>query len=301
MMEKFKSYFNLTLILILGWSFVGCQPSTKHSENNTVNEQPYILHLGQQGISDFVKYNDGKVDHQPAGASFRELDFSPPHLGKIRIENGPNSFVIDHIFSVLGTSFNQADGIQGLDIDAGLNKDEFVSPEQAYQGYVNLMKQLNQAGWKNYFYRSNARISIKDNIKYLLEWGDIIDPNYIFNYEEWKKIVISKRNGSLGYTLYANGVILKLSIDKTNEKDGKEQYMVRYAFDTVRYNQRNLMDDAEHNIDTYKMTATELEQAFKKELVLDKKARDIGEKEAISKGYHIDENYVDPDIWPYVK
>ena len=301
MMEKFNHY-HFILVLIIGWLLLGCQPNAKNTENNAMNQQSYVLHFGQQGVKDFAQDNQEKVDNHPSGAGFRELDFTPPNLGQIKIENGINSLLIDHVFSVLGTSFHQEDGIQGLDINAGLNKEEFVNPEQAYQAYVDLMKRIHQAEWKNYFYRFSARIAKEDNIRYLMKSGDVIDASYIFNYEEWKKIINTIGGNSIGYRLYANGILLNLSITQTKKtEDGKEQYVVRYAFDTVRYNQRNLMDDSENNIDTYKMTSQELEQAFKNELIRNKKSREMDEKDAISQGYRIDESYVDPDVWQYVK
>ena len=61
------------------------------------------------------------------------------------------------------------------------------------------------------------------------------------------------------------------------------------------------MDDSENNIDTYKMTSKELEQAFKNESIRNKKSREIDENEAMAQGYHINENYIDPDVWQYVK
>lgn len=300
-MEKFNHY-HFILVLIIGWLLLGCQPNAKNTENNAMNQQSYVLHFGQQGVKDFAQDNQEKVDNHPSGAGFRELDFIPPNLGQIKIENGINSLLIDHVFSVLGTSFHQEDGIQGLDINAGLNKEEFVNPEQAYQAYADLMKRLNQAGWQLYISRYNPRIAKEDNIRYIMEWGYVIDPSYIFNYEEWQKIINTIGGNSIGYRLYANGILLNLSLDRTQKTaEGKEQYVVRYTFDTVRYNQRNLMDDSENNIDTYKMTSQELEQAFKNELIRNKKSREMDEKDAISQGYRIDASYVDPDVWQYVK
>lgn len=58
--------------------------------------------------------------------------------------------------------------------------------------------------------------------------------------------------------------------------------MVRYAFDTIRYNQRNLMDDSENNINTYKMIPVELEQAFKDRVRRYNRLREQREKEAIT-------------------
>ncbi|RSZ28165.1 hypothetical protein [Acinetobacter bereziniae] len=297
MMGKFKRYtYSIIIIFLFGSLLTACHPRSKNIENNSMNQQTYILHFGPQGVQDFSKYNDGQVDHQPAGASFRELDFSPPNLGQVKIENSSNSLVIDHVFSVLGTQWSSNDGIQIFDIDAGLNKEEFVNPEQAYQGYVELMKRLNQAQWKVYFLRDEARIAKQDNIPYLAEGRNIIDPTYIFNFEEWTKIINSIPASSLGYRLYANGIYLDISLNRTKKnKDGKEQYIVRYSFQTVRYNERNLMSD------TDKMTPQELENAFKQSLIKDKRYREQEERKAISKGYHIDESYIDPDVWLHVK
>ena len=243
-----------------------------------------------------MKYADGKVDHQPADASFRELDFSPPNLGQIKIENGANSIVIDHVFSVLGAQMRKNEGIQILDIDAGLNKEEFVSPEQAYQGYVELMNRLNQTGWSNYFARYNPRIAKQDNVRYLMEGHDVIDIKYIFNFEEWKKIINSIVGRTIGYRLYANGILLDISLKQTRKiKEGKEQYIVRYSFQTIRYNERNLISNSDE------MSPQELEQAFKQSLVQDKRSREIDEKNALAEGYRIDEEYIDPEVWPYVK
>lgn len=77
--------------------------------------------------------------------------------------------------------------------------------------------------------------------------------------------------------------------------------MVHYTFNTIRYDERNSMDDSENNIDTYKMTSKELEQAFTNELRRNKKSREIDEKEVMAQGYHIDEDYVDLVVWQYVK
>ncbi len=53
MMEKFN-YFNFVLALTFGWLLLGCQPNTKNTEKKAMNQQPYILHFGQQGFKDFA-------------------------------------------------------------------------------------------------------------------------------------------------------------------------------------------------------------------------------------------------------
>ena len=103
-------------------------------------------------------------------------------------------------------------------------------------------------------------------------------------------------SNSLGYRLYANGIYLDISLNQTKKnKDGKEQYIVRYSFQTARYNERNLISN------TDKMTSKELEDAFKQKLIKDKRYREQEEKKVMIKGYHIDKDYVDPDVWSYVK
>ncbi len=290
-----KLLFSFTLLACLSILVCAC------AQQPQAHAQPYILHLGPQGFQDFAKYNLGRVDNHPV-ASFRELDFSPPNLGQIQIENGASSLVIDHVFSVLGTSFHQEDGIESMMINAGLNKEEFVTSNQAYQGYVNLMQRVNKAGWKNYFYEVDPRIAKEDNFRYLKEWGEVIDPSYIFSYEEWKKVISTSVGNSFSYLLYANGLLLSISIEQTNTtEDGKEQYLVRYSFDTIRYTQRNLMSDTENNVDPYSMSAEELRQAFEKEKKRAKELREMQEKEVREQGYRIDEHYVGPDVWQYVK
>ncbi|MFW2787820.1 hypothetical protein ACN6QX_18225, partial [Acinetobacter baumannii] len=176
-----------------------CQPAAQHNESLDSHQQAYTLHMGEKGIQDFSKYSDSNVDNYPAGVSFRELQFSPPNLGKITIENGSNTLSIEHVFSVLGTQYDKNEGIQVLDIDAGLTKEEFATPEQVYQSYVALMKRINQAGWKNYFFTDAPRIAKEDNIKHLSKSRDVIDPSYIFSFEEWKNIINNSPTKSLGY------------------------------------------------------------------------------------------------------
>ncbi|MEQ1144342.1 hypothetical protein [Acinetobacter soli] len=296
MMERFNRIIYFIVSLLISLLVTACQPAPKKLEKNSMNQPPYSLHFGQHGFKDFAQHQLNRSESHPSGAGFKELDFTPPNLGKIRIENGENSLLIDHVFSVLGTSFNPEDGIQGLDIDTGLNKEEFVTPEQAYQGYVELMKRINQAGWKNYFIGDMPRIAKENNLRYLMESGYVIDPDYIFSYEEWKKIISESVGNSIGYRLYANGIFVSIRLKQTKKtEDGKEQYIVRYAFETIRYAERNMISDA------YKMPPQELEHAFKQEVLRAKKSREMDEKEAIKNGYRIDQDYVDPDVWPFVK
>lgn len=296
MMEK---YNQLIFIFLIGLLLSACEPSSKARESQYMNnEQTYTLHFGAHGVQDFLKYTNGEVDRQPAGINFMTLNWNPPNLGKVRVEHGINSLELENIFSVMGSQLSDSpkEGIQIIDIDAGLTHEEFVVPEQAYAAYVSLMKKINQAGWKQYFYRSSVRIAKQDNLKYILDRKEVIDPTYILSFKEWQEVFNKIPTKVFSYQLYSNGILLKFSIDQTaiNEKK-QEQYMLRYTIKTIRYMERNSISNSDQ------MTIKELEQAFQKSLIEDKQLRTKAEQEARQKGYKIDENYQDPDVWSFVK
>ncbi|MEB6678069.1 MULTISPECIES: hypothetical protein [Acinetobacter] len=293
MMAKYKQFI---CVFLFGLLISACQPKASQYMNH---QQTYILHLGSQGVQDFMKYTGGQVDHQPAGMNFMELDWNPPNLGKVRIEHGVNSLELDHVFSVMGAQLANDPNIKGIKsivVNAGLTQEEFVEPKQAYAAYVELMQKINNAGWKNYFYRFSGRVAKEDNLKYLLKGRDVIDPSYIFTFDEWVKVINTIPTKSLAYRLYSNGIILNISLKQTAlNEHAQEQYMLRYSFQTIRYDERNSIAGS------YKMNASELEEAFKEMLERNKQARLYEEKKLETEGYRIDKSYKDPDVWPYVK
>ncbi|EKU52251.1 hypothetical protein ACINWC323_0748 [Acinetobacter sp. WC-323] len=292
-------YNQFIFILFIGFLLSACEPGSKTRESQYMNnEQTYTLHFGAHGVQDFSRYTNGEVDRQPAGINFMTLNWNPPNLGKVRVEHGINSLELENIFSVMGSQLSDSpeEGIQIIDIDAGLTHEEFVAPEQAYAAYVSLMKKINEAGWKQYFYRSSVRIAKQDNLKYILDRKEVIDPTYILSFKEWQEVFNKIPTKVFSYQLYSNGILLKFSIDQTaiNEKK-QEQYMLRYTIKTIRYMERNSISNSDQ------MTIKELEQAFQKSLIEDKQLRTKAEQEARQKGYKIDENYQDPDVWSFVK
>ncbi|WP_171294696.1 hypothetical protein [Acinetobacter populi] len=286
----FRILFCITLVLFIN----ACQQEKSIMKNNEIIN----LHFGEQGIQDFQKYTGGKIDRQPAGMNFMTLNWQPPHLGKVKIENGQASLVIDHVFSVMGVQVADdphIKGITALDIDASLHQAEFVSSQDAYIAYVKLMEHLNQQGWKQFFYRFNPRIAKEDNLKYILETFKVIDVTHRLSYEEWQKIMNTVPMG-INYELYSQGILLQISLYRSavNEKK-QEQYMIRYDIQTIRYDERNTIEKS------YEMNDSEFAVAFEKASEREKLSRQGKEKEMKAKGYRIDESYVDPDVWEYIK
>ncbi|MCR6568257.1 hypothetical protein [Acinetobacter baumannii] len=291
-MKKIVIYFFLFFILL---NLQGCNAERN---NKKVFSQPelYTLNFGVEGEKKFKSYMQIGVDQQPAGMSFFDLTWEPPHLANIKIDLGENSFVIKNAFSAMGTRIDYAkqnEGIQIIDITAGLNKEEFVSEEQAYMAYKELFSQLQKAGWKQYFFPGLARISTKDNMKVMIEDGLIIDPYNFLTLTEWT--VFFNKKPTVAVRLYNHGIFLEMSIDKTKSENDKKQYMLRYSMETIHYNTKNSIKDG------YKLSGQELKTAFNERMKYNEKQRAKVENQAKKEGFHIDESYQDPDVWQYVK
>ncbi|WP_335973057.1 hypothetical protein, partial [Acinetobacter calcoaceticus] len=273
----------------------GCN-AEKNNKKAFSQPELYTLNFGIEGEKKFKSYMQTGVDQQPAGMSFFDLTWEPPHLANIKIDLGENSFVIKNAFSAMGTRIDYAqqnEGIQIIDVTAGLNKEEFVSEEQAYMAYKELFSQLQKAGWKQYFFPGLSRISTKDNMKAMIEDGLIIDPYNALTLKEWSDFFNKKP--TVATRLYANGILVELSIDKTKSENDKKQYMLRVAVQTIRYVTKNSIENG------YNLTGPELKRAYDEMVLVDQKDRKKAEIKAKKEGFHIDDSYQDPDVWQYVK
>lgn len=292
MMEKVVNYIFLIFI------FLNLQACHAQQKEQKMSSQPelYTLNFGIEGEKKFKSYMQTGVDQQPAGMSFFDLTWEPPHLANIKIDLGENSFVIKNAFSAMGTRIDYAqqnEGIQIIDVTAGLNKEEFVSEEQAYNAYKELFEQLQKAGWKAYFYPSDTRFDKKDNLKVMQEDGIIIDPYNFLTLKQWKEYFDSKSIAVI--RLYTNGLLAELSMSRTKSKEDKKQYVLRFSVQTIRYVTKNSIENG------YKLTGPELKRAYDEMVLVDQKERSKAEIKAKKEGFHIDESYQDPDVWQYVK
>lgn len=286
-------YIGLLSILLCA-----CQPNTSlgNEEKKMSINEVYQLGFGLEGEQQFIKYAQQGEDRQPAGMGFLNLLWSPPNLATVNINLGPHSLSIPNTISVLGTKINydkSMQGVQIIDLNAALNKEEYVTEEQAYNAYRVLIKQLENKGWKQYYIPFTARRDKRDNLKLVLNGGRATDPFKLFTFEEWK--MIFSETSSFDYFLYSPGYILTISITKTNQLNGQVQYMLRYSFESVKYNRRNLISKA------YKMSDMELEEAYLANVKRHAMIRQLEEVKLKEKGYQIDESYQDPEVWEYVK
>lgn len=287
---------------LIFWFFIcclllACTPNTKSKGNEIMPPQSVILHFGQQGLKDFVQYSNTPIDRQPAGMNFLSLDWRPPKLGQVKIVTEQSNLEIDNVISVMGTQVARfgRDGVLIMDVTASLHANEYTTSEDAYNAYVKLMKQMNEKNWKQYFLPTIARIDKQDNLKYMSNnMGDVIDPSYILSFKEWQEMM-NMTNGHMYFDLYNSNINLGISLSKTYKDDKKEQYMVRYSFEHFRYSGFNAISNSDE------MTTKQLKQAFLDERKDNQDNRKEKEMIAKKEGYHMDESYVDPDVWQYMK
>lgn len=295
MMAKVIKLFYMVFISIL---ICACQPKTikENKEKKMSTNEIYQLGFGTQGEQQFIKYAKDGEDRQPAGMGFYELLWEAPNLATVNISLGTHHLFIPNAISVLGTKINydkSMQGIQIIDLNAGLNKQEYVTEEQAYQAYKDLFTEINLKGWVQYFDSSSARLNKKDNIKSVLSDGLIIDPQYIFTFDEWKNIM--RKDSSVHCFLYLDGVVLTLSLRKTDIINNHVQYIIRYSFESINYIHRNLIENS------YKMNRAEFKRAYQESIKNNEITRRRIELASKAKGYHIDESYIDPEVWQFVE
>jgi hypothetical protein len=234
--------------------------------------------------------------------SFSELYWHPPKLGTVNIEHANKKIVLNNIFSVLGSRLSyRTDGIGVLDINGGLNKEEFVTSEEAYQAYVALMTQLNEQGWRHYWQPWEVRYSRQDNLRLIINQvrnGKTSDTSHILTYEEWQKIFsdTTKTYVNVWADMYLRDIVLHLEIEKLPvNKPNYQQFMVQYQFESVKYTFFTGLNEEQ-----LKLNEQGLRQIYDGYKLTNIKMRKDDEEVAKAQGYHIDETYQDPDMWQYI-
>lgn len=290
---RLLSFKAITLAIIVAIVFILFQ-YTQQENKYMPTPQNVTLHFGQQGVEDFTTYTGGNVDVQPAGMSFFDLDWTPPNLGTVNIAHENHTLTLDNVFSVLGSQ--KSSGVNGIDMDTGLNKAEFVAPKEAYLAYKELLTQINQKGWQQYYSPYAPRISKQDNLRSIKRSNEVTDPSYILSYEEWSDLFNSNPDQRLDYNLYLDGIIMIITLKRMEINEfGQEQYLLRYSFNTAEYIGVNLIEGGS------KLEGAALRQAYEDTIKLALNDRSKQELELQEQGYIIDDNYETPDFWEYMQ
>ena len=274
---------------------------------------PTELHFGIQGVKDFQR-NQSIFDNnymEPVGMGFTDLSWRDSALGQVRIYTAESHLDIPNVSGAMGTAFDRKtyQGIHGIDVHTRFYAENGISLEQYYQAYVNVVNELKKNNWRQFYYASEARIAPQDNLKYMLNHpGDSIDPTSLLSFEQWQQVLSGSRG--LILTVYNSDVALNISFfplplpRASNEEDEIQENRpfnldINYAFTTLRYRMKNMVGDDGVDVDNF--SDDEYKREFQKYMEQEQKHRLNAEQEARAKGYHIDENYQDPDFWKYSK
>lgn len=250
------------------------------------------LYLGEVGLETIMEYNRGDIARHGSGINFTGLNWKPPHLGKVKIFSSKSDLEIDHVFWLQGYEFRRGFGLQSLTIKSSLHLEEFATREEIYQAYVDLMNQLQQKGWRQFFLPFVARISPEDNLKHIQERSTVTDPSYVLTEEEWSNQMY-RPNKHLYFDLQNGDLILSINIELKYADDEKVQYMIDYKFQSKQYYNINSI-----GLDYEKMTTDEKEQKIIEKQQKNQESRRKDEQREVLKGYRIDENYIE-DIFDY--
>lgn len=304
------SFCGLFFLCIFLWA---CQPTHLSSGNKTM---PTELHFGVQGVEDFQRHHSILDNNytKAVGMGFQDLSWRRSALGQVRIYTAESHLDIPNVISAMGTAFDRKtyQGIHGIDVTSKFYAENGISLEQYYQAYVNVVNELKKNNWQQYHYSSEARIAPQDNLKYMLNHsGYSIDATSLLSFEQWQQLQSGFR--TLTLTVYNSDVELGISFfplpvarasddEDVTRENCRFNLDVSYAFTTLRYSTRGVVgvtDEGDVEVDDF--NDDEYRIAFQKHREEENKYRLKAEQKAIAEGYHIDENYQDPDYWKYSK
>ncbi len=281
--------------LMLLAAIVGCSKSNEHKQSITHQgtgkqmNQRVAIHLGEKGSS-FVQRigrDSIRLNKQPAGLNFYDLDWPDSTSGQIHFEHSVHSFDLSTVLGMMGTEdVDRANtGIYQWDISFGLPPRNAIPHEQARLQVMALLRMLQDKGWKQHYSRDSARIKGRSAL-----FGLFLDTRYVPSFEEWMAL----GDGSM-WRLQADGVYLSLQMwrdDKhldpqqpgayfmSMELHGEEDEVRGYFLHAERDKWRELWSERMKEAD---------ERRAKKEA------------EARTKGYQIDTDYQDPPIKALIK
>jgi hypothetical protein len=286
-------------LLLLALSFsalMGCQKATDFTSKEPTQQkailmpQQVTLEIGVQGDALLKRYPDlVRVDRQPAGLDFYQINWDKAPQGVVTIAHGKHSFVIEQVFGVMGTYEHewQIEGINEFKLQAGISASEFISHDEARLKTYAILQQILQAGWQPFIGRDDPRLRGKARYDYMFNsLGTIgFDPNYLPTFDEWMRI-----DSRTNWSFYVDHQYLEVSFTREHTMTAPSKpgaYLLNF----------NLKNEAEH----YRGYVGPDNRAKWKELLPASLAklppmRAKKEAELRAKGIKIDEDYQDPPV-----
>ncbi|TCV90686.1 hypothetical protein [Sulfurirhabdus autotrophica] len=172
------------------------------------------IKIGEQGTAFAQRYPAlVKIQHQPAGVNFYDVDWKQATPGSVTIEHGKYSFVIENVMSVmagqdLGDEANE--GLTEFSINAGITAPDRIPHDEARLKMYAILQQIVQAGWQMNITRSMPRLRGKDALDYqLVDDYTSLDASYVPTFEEWMKI-----DSRTDWRFYADHIFLTVNFTR---------------------------------------------------------------------------------------
>lgn len=265
------------------------QPLSTTETRATAMTTEVTIKLGEMGPSLAKRYpSNVKVQHQPAGLDFYEIDWDQQSPGTVRVEHRNHSFVVEHVLGVLSSQDLEdfkSEGLKEFNISSGITEPDRIPHDEARLKTYAILKRIMDAGWKNTVDIGDPRVRGKDRLRYALLQNKYVglDVTYVPTLEEWMQI-----ESRTPWNFYANGLYMNVIFTRERSLTDREKpgsYLLTF----------NIRTDTEY----FRGFAGPDNRLRWKELLpqeIAKAAASRAQKEAElrAKGVSLDESYQDP-------
>ena len=281
------------LATIGAFLILGCQPS---SPNNARMPQSIDIEVGESPQALMGRYGKAvDVDNkneQAYGVIFYAVDWPASSQGAVVIKNKKNELRLDTVLRVSG-SFDKAyaeEGISDYSISLGIPPRNNVTHDQARLKFYDMLKRIQQAGWKRYVGMSDARLSGAESMRrQLSDLYEIVmlDPSYVPSLEDWMKL-----EDITTWRFYLNGVYMDVQMYRDSERmkvDEPGAYFVSIKLEAYDSYWRTAFDEPDRP--HWRELLPDLQRRMRAE-------RAKAEHKLKAQGYTIDSDYRNPDETP---
>lgn len=280
-------------------TLMGCQKATELTniqtqQKATLMPQQVTLIIGEQGDSLFKRYpNILRIDRQPAGLDFYQIDWDKRPRGIVTVAHGKHSFMIEDVLGIMGVYNHDtsSEGITDFEIKSGMSEPppSLIPHDQARLKTYAILQNILHAGWQPFIWRDEPRLKGKIRQDYVLhdQSADGLDPNYLPTFDEWMKIK-SRTN----WLFYVEQMYLTVSFTREHTMTDPSKpgaYLLNFI----------LKSEAEHYrgyVGVGSVNRAKWKELLPASLAKLPPIRAKVEAELRAKGIKIDEDYQDPPV-----
>lgn len=248
------------------------------------------IQIGESGNA-FLKRNATilKVDRQPAGLTFYQMRFRADSKSRVIVKSNKQALNIENVLSVTATEDMdlQDEGMQQFYINCGLGESDLIPHDDARIKVFSILKNVERSGWKTTIPLSMARLKGREMTRFMLttKRSTTLDPSYVPTLEEWMQMRSQTR-----WSFYKDHMYLTVSFTREytlTDPSKPGAYLLSFEINSETEQFRSQVDGSDRS---------RWKQALPEELRALANSRATMEVELRSKGYAIDNLYVDPPV-----